>query len=47
MKPLRKIMKMTNDGLFRNVLTELVFIEKVVQLRKISILPLSTRSVQC
>jgi len=33
-KPLRKIMKMTVDELFHNVLTELVFFEKVIQLRK-------------
>ena len=33
-KPLRKIMKMTVDELFHNVFTELVFFEKVTQLRK-------------
>jgi len=33
-KPLRKIMKMTNDGLFHDVLTELVIFEKVAQLSK-------------
>ena len=33
-KPLRNIMKMADDGLFHNVLTELVFFEKVAQLSK-------------